>query len=350
MVAYEVISAANAGQLVQVGKPLQVTGYVTDFSSTYGPRWLRVLFRPEGVRVAEVLKSYDIEIKDFESASQIALFHWEGQEGVDLLTASADGRWLAAASGQDKTLRLWDMDSLEQANELPLRDYERMMAGSFSSDNRYLALAGCTLFGANEVCLRSKVVIYDLSSGEVVEEIDGYQIQTRALAFLPDTYMLAIAGWGEPIRQTGLLVWDLRQHQSQTEFSGEGNDKYGTVSVSDDGSVLAAGRDGATFWATQSWEKLNWVEAGSSRGLTFFPGTQIIVLADDGQNLLVIDGSPPEPSYVVGNAHSGLETDMQYIANIFPSPDGCFLYIHDSQRGLVEKWGIPVMVTATPAP
>ena len=65
---------------------------------------------------------------------------------------------------------------------------------------------------------------------------------------------------------------------------------------------------------------------------------------------MVIDGGPEEPDYIVGGPSSGIETDMNYIANIFPSPDGRFLYIHDSELGLVEKWGIPVIVTATPAP
>ena len=244
VVVYEPISEINAGQLAKIGEPFEgvLYNYYNAYIATvFAPQWLRVLFRPDAVWVAEVEEWHKIRIRNFESGDQVALFPNDDLKQIDLLAASADGRYLAAASGGGRVLRLWDMDSLKQISELPLHGYERMMAGSFSSDNRYLALAGCTLFGTGEVCLRSKVVIYDLSSGEVIEDLDGYQSPTRAVAFITGTYLLAMTGDGEPIRDAGLLVWDLKKHQRKAEFSGGRDAAYGQVSISSDGGILAAG-------------------------------------------------------------------------------------------------------------
>ena len=319
---------------------------------------MRIVFRTDTTWVAEILKQKQVRVSEYDGNKQVASFPNDDLEQIDLLAASTDGIWLAGGSGGDKTLRLWNLDRLEASQDLPLKGFERMTAGSFSSDNRYLALTGCTLLGEQEACLRSKAVVYDLETGEMIEELSGQQIITLSMLFLPDTHLLVMAGSGEKLGNADLLVWDVDRRERQAKFACEEDVEcgFGKLVASRDGKILATGRgDGVTFFSTHNWEQLDRVKTEGVYGMAFVPNTYLVVLGEYHSELVVIDGTPPEPHSISGEMDKwgsarGIETDRQYIANIFVSPDGRFLYIHDSERGLVEKWGIPVMVTATPAP
>jgi WD40 repeat protein/tRNA A-37 threonylcarbamoyl transferase component Bud32 len=156
------------------------------------------------------------------------LFTLSGHKGaVSHLAISADNRWLASGSGEEKKWRLWDLRSQREVDARPVdtrSQYHasRPFVGPFSPDGKLLAIChgegtvslvdvatreNATQFVHKElpvalafsqdsrsfaVVAANKLVVYDIATGkEMVSALPGSYIW--ALAFSPDGTLLAAA-------------------------------------------------------------------------------------------------------------------------------------------------------------
>ena len=111
---------------------------------------------------------------------------------VACLVFSPDGRWLAAAGGEE-IVRLWDVQTGELHRALTGHtDGIRTLA--FSPDGKRLASGSAD----------QTVILWDVATGEQLRRLEGHRGAVQALAFASDGKRLVSAS-----EDTTALVWDL---------------------------------------------------------------------------------------------------------------------------------------------
>jgi WD40 repeat protein len=156
-----------------------------------------------------------------------------GHDGLVTGIGFAPGGQLAATSGADGTLRLWDPrgESIDKTRpDAVLRDIPRAAALAYSPDGRCLALG---TFDA--------IRLWDARGGVEMARLANRSGDVRRLAFSPDGAHLASAGRDWPI-----LIWTvagqrvelaLNGHTAAVNSLGYAADGKTLISAGDDGSV-----------------------------------------------------------------------------------------------------------------
>jgi Tol biopolymer transport system component len=143
---------------------------------------------------------------------------------------SADGKWLATASGdpgQYGLARLW---AAEPSGEVkPVRELgesqDVAFAVVFSPDGRKLATAG-----ADRI-----VRVFETETGKLLTQIEDHADWIFDIAFSPDGKKLATAS-----RDKTSKVFDVEKKESLVTFTGHGAPVY-TVAFTPDGKAVASG-------------------------------------------------------------------------------------------------------------
>ncbi|MGE3809577.1 MAG: FecR domain-containing protein, partial [Gemmataceae bacterium] len=110
---------------------------------------------------------------------------------VRVIAFSPDGRWLAGA-GNNGTLKLWDARTGKPAGDFPGL-FRRCYALAFSPDSRMLATAH-----------EGHATLWDVSERREIATFRGHSLAIFALSFSPDGRTLATAGWERYVR-----LWDI---------------------------------------------------------------------------------------------------------------------------------------------
>jgi WD40 repeat protein/tetratricopeptide (TPR) repeat protein len=166
---------------------------------------------------------------------------------VEAVAVQSNGP-LAASSGPDGSVDCWQVEDGRWIRTLP-SDKGRVMALSFASDGRHLAVA----------CEYGDVTAWDVESGRVHWSGRG-PVQPRAFCYTPDGRQLVQAGLGRSI-----AIWDAATGQRQHTLWGHGTVALGPTSslpyatiilsaaYSSDGRWLATGgMDGTIYlWDVQ---------------------------------------------------------------------------------------------------
>ena len=206
--------------------------------------------RPDGARLALAAKGSALDIYDLQSGELVAR-NESVHPGYALhhLAYSPDGSVLATSSF-DRTVMLWDAETVEALGP-PLEGHEgRVLAAGFSPDGRGLA----------SVSTDNTVRLWDISSllepggagaQPIGQPLAGHSNWVRSVAFLPDGRSLVS---GDSDGHT--IVWDtgrsrrLAGHQAQVRG----------VAFSPDGRTLASGSldTDVMLWdtATGEWASL----------------------------------------------------------------------------------------------
>jgi WD40 repeat protein/serine/threonine protein kinase len=191
-----------------------------------GFRFLTV--SPDGRRVAATVDLSEFRIYDLTSGEQ--LFSAAGHA----LAYSPDGRWLAVRAEDDVTVLLLDAQTHETAARF--RGHEKAVhAAAFSPDSRRLA-----------TCSQDRTVrLWQIDSG-ACRELHGHTDEVFAAAFHPDGTRLATAG-----RDRAIWLWDLKRGVEVARLSGHTNYVW-SVAWSPDGATLASGSGDFTvrLWDT----------------------------------------------------------------------------------------------------
>jgi WD40 repeat protein len=195
---------------------------------------LAVAFRPDGAMLAALDGSGGATVFDSATGAVVARLRVGVSHDTKALAYSPDGRWLAGAGADQRTVCLFDAHTYEPAGQFPGHDGV-IRAVTFAPDSRRLAS-----------CSSDRTVrLWQIDSGDC-QVLRGHTDEVFAVAFHPDGTRLATAG-----RDRVVWLWNLARGEEVARLQGHTNYIW-SLAFSPDGATLASGSGDFTvrLWDT----------------------------------------------------------------------------------------------------
>ena len=246
---------------------------------------LSAVFSADGERIASSGQDGFITIWDARSGHQF--LHFPTHESHARSVAfSPDGRRLATGSW-DGTVKIWDVQTLTM-DHIPaplhiLRHGGQVWKVVFSPDGQ--RLASCGEPGPDSATAHedgfAAVKIWDPTSGQELDSLEGREWPVWAVAFSPDSRWLATGS-----RAGQVKVWEARTGREKLTFRGHSLPIQG-VAFSPDGRCIASGA--GTYDFDRSDSELKVWDARTGRELLDLRGhigkVQAVAFSPDGRRL-----------------------------------------------------------------
>lgn len=197
-----------------------------------------IAFSPDGLTLATASgDSRTVTLWDVATGRERAILA-DHQGPIWSVAFAPDGRWLAAASGRvpasaDPTedgqvgeIRLWDLSGRKPRPRTNFIGHGfGIISVAFSPDGTTLASGG----------FDRSAKLWDVAAGRERANLDGHEGWVAAVAFSPDGTTLATASHDQTIK-----IWDAATGHELTTLRGHTGNVY-TVAFSPDGTLLASG-------------------------------------------------------------------------------------------------------------
>jgi WD40 repeat protein len=252
------------------------------------------------------------------------------------LAFSPDGTRLASASGNGRTVTLWDL-ATGKRRILPRMHSSRVTCLAFSPDGARLASAD----------MRGHICLWDVAAGvasSTLHPSGGGAV--RCLAFSPDGQTLATGGDGYTQGPT-IYRWDFKTRQwlpvLDIPHGRRGVFPVPCLAFSPDGRALASAdpeplrRLGTPFWYVRIWDlagdKVRKVllQRKAVYSLCYAPDGRTLAIAT-GHVVLLWDGQSDKEQAV-------LKGHTKLVSSIAFAPDGRTL-LSASHDGTVRQWDV----------
>lgn len=221
-----------------------------------------------------------------------------GHESEVLDVTFIPGTRLLATCSQDKSLRVWDLDTGKQV-EKPLLGHDtaarRLTA---SPDGRWIVSGGDN----------GSILVWEVATKSVLVSFKGHEDHVCGLVFAPDSEKFASASWDKTV-----CIW---KRETGEIFLGPlqvGSEAY-SVSYSPDGSKLAAGtEEHIIIWNTEGGEGLLRIEQRAFR----------VAFTPDGLRLVSGDWKDIRISNTTtGDIIKQFDAHTQYFLSLSIAPNG----------------------------
>jgi WD40 repeat protein len=198
------------------------------------PNVVAVAFPPDGATLAVLDASGGATVFEAATGVVVARLPLGAAHDTKALAYSPDGRWLAGAGRDHRTVRLFDAHTYELSAQFTGHK-EVIRTVTFSPDSRRLASCSSD----------HTVRVWQIDSG-ACQELTGHTDEVFAAAFHPDGTRLATAG-----RDRAVWLWDLATGQEVARLQGHTGYVW-SLAFSPDGATLVSGSGDFTvrLWDT----------------------------------------------------------------------------------------------------
>jgi RNA polymerase sigma factor (sigma-70 family) len=237
---------------------------------------------------------------------------------------SADGKTIRTVGQFDETIREWDAATGKHLRKIQTAPWQKFL--TFSRDGRVAAMPR---FGG-------KLVLVDLSSGEIIQECGEARSQIRTMALSADGKRLAVLSGDE---EKTLHLWDMVAGKKLRSMRGKVDD-FHRLAFSPDGKTLAAAAslDGLRLWDAATGEPLKGpVWKAKRRKEPFEESIYPKPLGNFG--VLVDPNAKPKPSPAAGLVFSPSGKTLAVMSGFHRerwspcSPDAGLLRLYDVRTG-----------------
>ncbi|RKU16086.1 hypothetical protein C6500_18100 [Candidatus Poribacteria bacterium] len=158
-----------------------------------------VAFSPDGKRLASGSSDDTNRLWDVESGEEIATLPLDKPRTLMDIAFSSCGNVIAG--GLSGELRLWNAETLTTLHAVPQPERQDPYALAFSPCGKYLASGTWWDRGMERMAIR----LWNVPSGENIATLCGHPTDIQALAFSPDSALLATGSF-----DCSILLWDLK--------------------------------------------------------------------------------------------------------------------------------------------
>jgi serine/threonine protein kinase len=277
-----------------------------------------VAFSPDSRTLASGSNDRTIKLWDVQSQGQIATLTGHSYYSVNSVAFSPDGRTLA--SGSYKMIKLWDVQSQREISTLTGHS-DRVKSVVFSPNGRTLAS------GSYDKTIK----LWDVQSQREISTLTGHSSNVMSVAFSPDGRTLASGSDDKTIK-----LWDVHSQGQIATLTGHSKTVY-SVAFSPDGRTLASGSDDNTIklWDVQSQGEIATLTGHSSY-------VKSVAFSPDGGTLASGSGDTTIKLWDV-QRHRQIATLIGHSNNVFSvafSPDGRTL-ASGSEDNKIKLWRAP---------
>lgn len=247
-----------------------------------------------------------------------------------------------ASAGQDGRVLLWDL-ATRQTIGLPLADNISAIAElKFSPDGQLLAAASCATVSSYGPCLTAEILIWHLEDGSMIRLV-GPTGSVQDLEWMPDNRRLLINGCAEAVDPisgclTGaVVIWDIVTQEIEQQLTNF-QTNVRAIAVGGNGRYLAVGEDNSNITlfdltsANPAGQRLA-LHHGPISGLEFSLDGQYLVSVGLDDRLVLWDvatGQAIGPGII---RHTGFVLDVRFRPG-FPQ------VITVGQDNLLQTWDL----------